>query len=79
VEKKVPDTLIYDSKRLQQILLNLASNALKYTEKGYIRIVVDSVISDDVNNRSFSRRSKLKKKNCEIIFLVSDSGIGIEK
>lgn len=38
VDEKLPRTLIGDSTRLMQILFNLLSNALKYTEKGWIEI-----------------------------------------
>ena len=41
IAKDVPEILIYDHKRLKQILLNLIFNAMKYTEKGYVIIVVE--------------------------------------
>mgnify|MGYP000991655117 CR=1 FL=1 len=38
VEKNVPRYLELDEQRMIQIILNLASNACKFTEKGYVRI-----------------------------------------
>ena len=42
----MPDELMGDPQRLQQILINLTSNALKFTEKGSIKVLVDRVESD---------------------------------
>ncbi|XPV76477.1 MAG: response regulator [Desulfovibrio sp.] len=60
---KVPPFVIGDPKRLNQILANLISNAVKYTDSGAIMVSVHPVESD--------------KKNVTIGISVSDSGIGI--
>lgn len=36
----IPDYIISDPNRLQQIMMNLVSNAIKFTDKGYVRIAV---------------------------------------
>ena len=61
----VPGPIIGDSGRLRQILVNLIGNALKFTEKGGVRIhtVLDEILED---------RIRLK-------FSVADTGIGIAK
>ncbi|CAK0742312.1 two-component system, sensor histidine kinase and response regulator [Azospirillaceae bacterium] len=59
----VPDMLIGDALRLQQILINLAGNALKFTEEG--QIVVQTFVVDQTYNTVSLR------------FEVSDTGIGI--
>jgi CheY-like chemotaxis protein len=63
VEFGVPSRLRGDPGRLRQILVNLAGNAVKFTEKGEIMISV-----------SLERE---ERKNATIRFSVSDTGIGI--
>ncbi len=59
----VPDALIGDPNRLRQILLNLVSNGLKFTNEGSVSLLVS------VEDRSDS--------TAVLRFTVSDSGIGI--
>lgn len=53
-----------DAVRIEQVLGNLLSNALKFTEKGEITLSVRSKPTEDADR-------------CEIFFSVSDTGIGI--
>lgn len=63
VADNVPDTLLGDPTRLNQILLNLANNALKFTTKGSVNIIVEQSGSTDTEST--------------ISFKVIDTGIGI--
>ncbi len=65
IDKNVPDELIGDSTRLNQVLINLAANAIKFTSKGGV----------DINVKLLSE----KKDNIELEFTVKDTGIGIPK
>ncbi|MDB4925746.1 MAG: domain S-box protein [Mucilaginibacter sp.] len=63
IDPAVPAHVIGDSTRLSQILLNLVSNAVKFTDKG--GVIVELKVIDDNN------------KNVRIRFSVTDTGIGI--
>ena len=65
VHEAVPDALIGDALRLRQVLLNLLGNALKFTERGEIRLRV-GVASD------------LGDEVC-LHFGIIDTGIGIPR
>ena len=65
IDHMVPAQIIGDCGRLRQILLNLVSNAMKFTREGEVFVNVHlSKVSDD---------------NLELVFNVRDSGIGIPK
>jgi PAS domain S-box-containing protein len=64
VDPNVPKVLVGDASRLVQALLNLTSNAAKFTEQGQIEV--------DVRCLSLSAQS------AQLRFSVKDTGIGIE-
>lgn len=61
---EIPRLVRTDPTRLRQILLNLLGNAIKFTERGGVRIVVTGQAVAD--------------PDCELEFKVIDTGIGIE-
>ncbi len=66
------ETIITDAKRLQQVLKNLLSNALKFTEHGTVRLRIEKAGSGWSANHSVLNRVK-----SVIAFSVTDTGIGI--
>lgn len=66
IEKNVPSCVLADHLRLKQILVNLISNALKFTPEGKIQLSIKEV------SHSENTFSKLK-------FSVKDTGIGIKR
>ncbi len=63
IDSNVPEFYNSDAGRIRQVLLNLISNALKFTEQGEVNIKI-SLDSEDNNF-------------VELLFEVSDTGIGI--
>ncbi|HTF64599.1 MAG TPA: ATP-binding protein, partial [Edaphobacter sp.] len=68
----LPAAASTDSKRLQQVLKNLLSNALKFTDKGRVSLDIHRAES------GWSRdNEQLNRSRNVIAFTVSDTGIGI--
>lgn len=65
IDKEVPLQLMGDPTRLQQILVNLLSNATKFTSKGQITLLVKAIPSAKSQGMSL------------LNFEISDTGIGI--
>ncbi len=59
----IPETLEGDRTRVRQILMNLITNAIKFTDRGQVRVII-RFLSDEVNPG--------------IQFQVTDTGIGIK-
>jgi len=66
VDSQIPNVLILDEVRTRQILYNLISNAIKFTEKGYVNVKITT-------------SSNTKKNLINLIFEVQDSGIGMDE
>jgi signal transduction histidine kinase/CheY-like chemotaxis protein len=65
VQPGLPDALIGDPLRLCQILMNLVGNAIKFTGRGSVTVLVDQVGSND------------DEQSIAIKFSVNDTGIGL--
>ena len=63
-DRTLPDSLIGDEDRLFQVVCNLLENAVKYTERGSVKLTVNGVRRD---------------MSLTLFFKVSDTGIGIGK
>ncbi|WAC03413.1 ATP-binding protein [Lacinutrix neustonica] len=64
-DSSIPDLLQGDSLKLSQVLINLISNAIKFTNDGHIDVVITKV--EDFDER------------VTVYFKVSDNGLGISQ
>lgn len=63
LDPTIPSVLYGDHSRVKQIILNILTNAVKYTKEGFVDFKVSSVVKGDM---------------CRLIISVEDSGIGIK-
>jgi CheY-like chemotaxis protein/HPt (histidine-containing phosphotransfer) domain-containing protein len=63
VDEEAPGSVVGDEARLRQVLVNLMSNAVKFTEEGEVRIHLGA--------------QRLDQGHFELTFTVQDTGIGI--
>ncbi|MDX8521494.1 GAF domain-containing protein [Mesorhizobium dulcispinae] len=75
VEPGTPETIVADSNRLRQVLINLLNNAVKFTERGEVVLSVMEVPSKAAD----SSQQEGGRKMCTLQFSVRDTGIGIAK
>lgn len=64
IDPEIPSGLWGDDVRIRQILVNLISNAVKYTEAGSVVLSVEAVVHEDT---------------ADLTFRVQDTGIGIRQ
>ncbi|MBF0103569.1 MAG: response regulator [Desulfobacterales bacterium] len=65
INSSIPNTLKGDPLRLNQVLTNIANNAVKFTESGHIHIKVELV--------------NIEECHCMLKFSITDTGIGMTK
>jgi len=66
IRPPVPESVIGDEARIRQILINLLGNAVKFTLRGEVRLLVQSLRTNETANPAVNLR-----------FEVRDTGIGI--
>ena len=74
IDDTVPQAMMGDPTRIRQVIVNLVSNALKFTEKGEVIISVDVVSSETNSENSVSNNDYANLK-----IAVRDTGIGISQ
>lgn len=67
IDPELPEQLIGDETHIRQVLVNLMTNAVKYTKEGSVTFKVQVKEMDK------------KKENCKVLFAVKDTGIGIRE
>ncbi len=69
IDDSIPQKLIGDGGKVQQVLTNLISNAFKFTESGKVQV--------NINKEKTTQCSDKHYKSMLVHFTVADSGIGI--
>ena len=62
IDKNIPKTLIGDTERIEQVILSILDNSIKYTEKGHINLNIDAINS---------------KAICRLKITIEDTGKGM--
>ncbi|WP_299018062.1 response regulator [uncultured Photobacterium sp.] len=65
IDRNITPMLLGDATKLRQVLNNLVSNAIKFTERGYVQLHI--------------RRESEEPQSVTVRFEVSDSGIGVSE
>ncbi|CAH1525096.1 Histidine kinase [Vibrio jasicida] len=66
LDERIPPRIMVDDHRIKQIIMNLVSNAVKFTHEGHISVDVDY-------------QESTTQKSVFLTFRVTDTGIGIER
>lgn len=65
LDAQMPDELFGDVVRIEQVLINLVSNAIKFTSRGSVRVMI--------------RLDQSEAPDCTVVVTVADTGIGISE
>jgi signal transduction histidine kinase/CheY-like chemotaxis protein len=71
IDSKLPNVLVGDEVRIRQILLNMLTNAVKYTNEGFVQLKISGEWEPDTAPENAHR--------VMMIFEITDSGIGIKE
>lgn len=63
IDHNIPELLYGDSINLKEVMTIILNNSIKYTDKGYVELSVNTIIKNDI---------------CRLIITVEDSGNGIK-
>ena len=65
IDEKLPKKLLGDGLRIRQIIINIVNNAIKFTERGFVRLQI--------------RVGNVNGDNMELLVSVKDTGLGIKE
>ena len=63
IDHDIPDTLYGDSIGLKEVITIILNNSVKYTNKGYVELSVNTIVKNDI---------------CRLMIAIEDSGTGIK-
>ena len=65
IDENLPKTLVGDALRIEQIIINILSNAFKYTDNGFIELILTC--------------APLSAAQTEVVVIIKDTGIGMNQ
>jgi signal transduction histidine kinase/DNA-binding response OmpR family regulator len=77
IDEGVPAGMVGDVTRLRQVLLNLLTNAVKFTEAG--EVVVSVAVGESGEAEGSAPSGEDETRRCAVVFSVRDTGIGIPR
>jgi len=66
IDPAVPPVLLADPLRLTQVLLNIGTNAIKFTKRGFVKLNI------------YSELSNHPEQTTTVVFCIEDSGVGMD-
>ncbi|MBP5304288.1 MAG: response regulator [Lachnospiraceae bacterium] len=79
VDESIPHLLYGDEMRIKQCILNLLTNAVKYTEKGSVSLKVTMNMKEDYGKKVKVKGHGYSVGNIELKVMVNDTGIGMKQ
>ncbi|GAB7078420.1 ATP-binding protein [Megalodesulfovibrio paquesii] len=79
IDASLPDCLLGAPLRLRQILFNLVSNAIKFTNHGAVGIEVNADEVEEIFSEDVAGAETTEPRQLWVHFAVTDSGIGIHE
>ena len=70
ISQEVPQFITTDKRKLRQVLLNLASNAVKFTNRGSVTLKVNSKLPSN-------SKAEIEDQPVDLYFEVKDTGVGV--
>jgi|GEM_PF-6499032 len=65
IDENIPSHIIFDVKRLKQVLMNIISNAIKFTKKGFVKF--------------HAIATNIDKNKLDLCFIIEDTGVGVSE
>jgi signal transduction histidine kinase/FixJ family two-component response regulator len=77
IHADTPEYVVGDAARLQQVLINLVDNAIKFTTSGEVVVDVKSQKSKVKNQSGDHTALDSRPETCDLLFSVRDTGVGM--